>query len=89
MQGPLKDREELLKSLASHLVDKIIVDVTNVLYFFGESEWGRISSTLLNRDALGAPARWTTAFKATIAVCLEVECSQKTLGLSLDDELRV
>ncbi len=89
MQGPLEDREALLKSLASHLVDKIIVDVTNVHYLFGESEWGRISSTLLNRDALGAPARWTTAFKATIAVCLEVECSQKTLGLSLDDELRV
>jgi hypothetical protein len=86
MQGPLKDREELLKSLASHLVDKIIVDVTNVLYFFGESEWGQISSTLLNRDSLGVPARWTTAFKATFAVCLQ--CSQKTLGLSLDDELR-
>ncbi|CAK9883371.1 unnamed protein product [Sphagnum jensenii] len=65
--GPLKDREELLKSLASHLVDKIIVDVTNVLYFFGESEWGQISSTLLNRDSLGVPARWTTAFKATFA----------------------
>jgi predicted dinucleotide-binding enzyme len=88
MQGPLKDREELLKSLARHLVDKIIVDVTNVLYSFGENEWGRISSTLLNRDALGAPARWTTAFKATFAVCLELQCSQKTLGLSLDDELR-
>jgi hypothetical protein len=88
MQGPLKDREELLKSLATHLVDKIIVDVTNVLYFFGESEWGRISSTLLNRDSLGVPARWTTAFKATIAVCLEFQCSQKTLGLNLDDELR-
>ncbi|KAH9551230.1 hypothetical protein CY35_09G004100 [Sphagnum magellanicum] len=66
--GPLEDREELLKSLASHLVDKIIVDVTNVLYFFGESHWGQISATLLNRDALGAPARWTTAFKATIFV---------------------
>ncbi|CAK9238712.1 unnamed protein product [Sphagnum jensenii] len=65
--GPLKDREELLKSLARHLVDKIIVDVTNVLNSFGENEWGRISSTLLNRDALGAPARWTTAFKATFA----------------------
>lgn len=88
MQGPLEAREELLKSLASHLVDKIIVDVTNVHYLFGESEWGRISSTLLNRDALGAPARWTTAFKATYAVCLELQCSQKTLGLSLDDELR-
>jgi hypothetical protein len=88
MQGPLEDREALLKALASHLVDKIIVDVTNVLYFFGESEWGRISATLLNRDALGAPARWTTAFKATIFVCLELQCSQKILGLSLDDELR-
>jgi predicted dinucleotide-binding enzyme len=86
MQGPLEAMEELLKSLASHLVDKIIVDVTNVLYLFGESEWGRISSTL-NRDALGAPARWTTAFKATFSVCLELQCSQKTLGLSLDDEL--
>ncbi|KAH9551236.1 hypothetical protein CY35_09G004600 [Sphagnum magellanicum] len=64
--GPLEDREALLKALASHLVDKIIVDVTNVLHFFGESEWGKISATLLNRDALGAPARWTTAFKATI-----------------------
>jgi len=84
----LEDREALLKSLASHLVDKIIVDVTNVLYFFGESQWGQISSTLLNRDALGAPARWTTAFKETFAVCLELQCSQKTVGLSLDDELR-
>jgi NADPH-dependent F420 reductase len=65
--GPLEAREELLKSLASHLVDKIIVDVTNVLYFFGESHWGHISSTLLYQDALGVPARWTTAFKATIA----------------------
>ncbi|CAM6059928.1 unnamed protein product [Sphagnum tenellum] len=65
--GPLETREKLLKSLASHLVDKIIVDVTNVHYLFGQSEWGRISSTLLNRDALGAPARWTTAFKATFA----------------------
>jgi hypothetical protein len=88
MQGPLKDREEFLKSLATHLVDKIIVDVTNVLYLFGESEWGRISSTLLNRDSLGVPARWTTAFKGTFAVYLELQCSQKTLGLSLDDELR-
>jgi len=84
----LEDREALLKSLASHLVDKIIVDVTNVLYFFGESDWGKISATLLNRDALGAPARWTTAFKATFAVCLELQCSQEKLGLSLDDELR-
>ncbi|CAM6037191.1 unnamed protein product [Sphagnum compactum] len=71
--GPLEDREELLKSLASHLVDKIIVDVTNVLYLFGESDWGQISSTLLNRDALGAPARWTTAFKATFAKFLREE----------------
>ncbi len=88
MQGPLEDREALLKSLASHLVDKIIIDVTNVFYFFGESHWGQISSTLLNRDALGAPARWTTAFKAVYAVCLELQCSQKTLGISLEDELR-
>jgi len=84
----LEDREALLKSLASHLVDKIIIDVTNVFYFFGESHWGQISSTLLNRDALGAPARWTTAFKAVYAVCLELQCSQKTLGISLEDELR-
>jgi predicted dinucleotide-binding enzyme len=88
MQGPLEDRAELLKSLASHLVDKIIVDVTNVLHLLGESHLGQTSSTLLNRDALGAPARWTTAFKATIFVCLELQCSQKILGLSLDDELR-
>jgi predicted dinucleotide-binding enzyme len=86
--GPLEDRAELLKSLASHLVDKIIVDVTNVLHLLGESHLGQTSSTLLNRDALGAPARWTTAFKATIFVCLELQCSQKKLGLSLDDELR-
>jgi predicted dinucleotide-binding enzyme len=44
--------------------------VTNVLHLLGESHLGQTSSTLLNRDALGAPARWTTAFKATIFLFL-------------------
>ncbi|KAH7279995.1 hypothetical protein KP509_37G047200 [Ceratopteris richardii] len=63
--GSLEEREELLQSLASHLENKVIIDVTNVMYFFDESQWGQTSSVLLNQKALGVPARWTTAFKAT------------------------
>eukprot|EP00249_Psilotum_nudum_P021969 c28321_g1_i2 orf=453-1175(-) len=63
--GPLEEREALLKSLAPNLENKIIVDVTNILYFFDNSQWGQTSSTLRNEKALGVPARWTTAFKST------------------------
>ncbi|MCO5580012.1 hypothetical protein L7F22_033878 [Adiantum nelumboides] len=69
--GPLGERETLLRSLAPHLENKIIVDITNVMYFFDESKWGQISSVLLNQKAMGVPARWTTAFKATFWKLLE------------------
>lgn len=69
--GPLEDRDALLRSLSPHLENKIIVDVTNVAYFFDETQWGQTSSTLLNQKALGAHARWTTAFKSTFWKLLE------------------
>jgi hypothetical protein len=89
----LEDREALLKSLASHLVDKIIVDVTNVHYFFGDSHWGQISSTLRNRDALGAPARWPLPSKKPLLYVLNFNAHRKHLALawtmSLDFELAI
>ncbi|MCO5601799.1 hypothetical protein L7F22_055924 [Adiantum nelumboides] len=69
--GPLEEREALLQSLAPHLKNKIIIDVSNVMYFFDESKWGQTSSVLLNQKALGVPARWTTAFKGTFYKLLE------------------
>ncbi|KAJ7559361.1 hypothetical protein O6H91_04G081700 [Diphasiastrum complanatum] len=69
--GPLAERDALLKSLAQQLKDKVIIDVTNILYLLDESSWGQVSSTLLNEKALGVPARWTTAFKSTFWKLLE------------------
>lgn len=67
VSGSLAEREALLKSLAKPLQGKIIIDTTNVIYLLDESAWGQVSSTLLNQQALGVPARWTTAFKGTFA----------------------
>eukprot|EP00246_Nothoceros_aenigmaticus_P017998 TRINITY_DN9226_c0_g1_i1.p1 TRINITY_DN9226_c0_g1~~TRINITY_DN9226_c0_g1_i1.p1 ORF type:complete len:231 (-),score=26.38 TRINITY_DN9226_c0_g1_i1:296-964(-) len=64
-QGSLEEREQFIKSLAKGLENKIIVDVTNVLYLLDESAWGQVSAVTLNQKALGVPARWTTAFKST------------------------
>ncbi|KAI5067220.1 hypothetical protein GOP47_0017748 [Adiantum capillus-veneris] len=69
--GSLQERENLVQSLAAYLKNKIIIDVSNVMYFFDESKWGQTSSVLLNQKALGVPARWTTAFKATFYKLLE------------------
>lgn len=69
--GSLQDREALLQSLAPQLENKIIIDITNIMYFFDESQWGQTSSVLLNQKALGVPARWTTAFKSTFWKLLE------------------
>ncbi|CAM6105745.1 unnamed protein product [Calypogeia fissa] len=70
VSGPLADREALLKTLAEPLRGKIIIDTTNILNLLDESAWGQVSSTLLNEKALGVPARWTTAFKATFSQLL-------------------
>lgn len=66
VSGPLDEQAALLKSLAKPLEGKIIIDTTNVPYL-EESAWGQVSSTLLNQEALGVPARWTTAFKSTFS----------------------
>lgn len=64
-KGPadLETRYEYLRSLRKHLEGKLIVDVTNVMYAYDDSHWGRTSSLLLNQEALGVPARWTCAWK--------------------------
>jgi len=40
VEGALVDREDSLNPLANVLEDKIIVNVTNVLYFFNKIKWG-------------------------------------------------
>ncbi|KAH7387824.1 hypothetical protein KP509_16G043400 [Ceratopteris richardii] len=77
LQGSLKEREALLQSLAPHFENKVIIDVSNVMYFFDESQWGQTSSVLLNQKALGVPAKWTTAFKSTFYKLLEVPPNPK------------
>ncbi|KAI5066227.1 hypothetical protein GOP47_0018851 [Adiantum capillus-veneris] len=70
-RGLIEEREAMLRDLAPYLEGKIIVDVTNIGYAMDDKEWGQTSSTLRNQVALGVPARWTTAFKATFASVLE------------------
>jgi len=70
VHGPLEQRHTLLSSLKKELEGKIIVDVTNVMYFFNDKHWGQISSTEQNRDVLGVPARWVSAFKTSFAKSL-------------------
>jgi len=68
----LKERYEILKSIANDLNNKIVVDVTNILYLeeFGEKAWGQHSSTtiqidFLKKEKLGDKIKWTTAWKNT------------------------
>ncbi|KAK9904976.1 hypothetical protein WJX75_006813 [Coccomyxa subellipsoidea] len=57
----LESNKVLLQSLQCELRDKIIVDVTNIFWVLGESEWGQVSSTLINKEALGVNARQVTS----------------------------
>jgi hypothetical protein len=56
-EAQLEGNKALLRSLQHQLRDKIIVDVTNIFWVLQEASWGQVSSTLINREALGAPAR--------------------------------
>jgi len=68
IQGPLEERHAQLASLKNELKNKIIIDVTNILYLFREEKyWGQISSVEQNIAALGVPAQWTFAYKSTFA----------------------
>jgi len=67
IQAPLEERHQLLAKLSQHLKGKIIVDVTNVMYYYDESKWGQISSVDENIAALGVPARWIHGYKSTFA----------------------
>jgi hypothetical protein len=70
-QGSFEDRYSLLKSLQKELTNKIIVDVTNILYMADEKQWGQTSSVLENQRELGAPAKWGFAYKSTFAKLLK------------------
>lgn len=56
----MEENKDLLRSLKAELRGKIIVDVTNVFWVLGESDWGQVSSTLINKEALGVNARQVT-----------------------------
>lgn len=70
LSGPLEERHNTLKALSQKLAGKIIVDCTNVMYFYDETKWGQVCSTEQNAVALGVPARWVSAFKTNFFVSL-------------------
>ena len=65
----MEDNKALLSSLQVELKDKIIIDVTNVFWVLGESEWGQVSSTLINEAALGTTARCVHSPKTHLKSC--------------------
>ena len=70
VQGPLKERHELLKSLESELNGKIVIDMTNIFYLYDEKSWGQISAVEQNRDVVPS-AKWATGFKSIFQKALD------------------
>jgi len=74
VQGTLQERHALLKTLCSNFKDKIVVDITNILYLYDEKAWGQQSSTLQNKevtDKCNVNVKWCCAWKNTFAALLD------------------
>ena len=71
-EAQLEGNKALLRSLQHQLRDKIIIDVTNIFWVLQEASWGQVSSTLINQEALGAPARHVCSGLTRHAYCMAV-----------------